>query len=308
MRIGDFTAAYLHLERSGELALRAARLRAVYRSCRLCPRGCAVDRTRGELGVCGTPARAVVAAAHPHFGEERPLVGSGGSGTIFFAGCNLLCAYCQNWQIAHRRDGDPAGDEELGRIMIGLQEAGCHNINLVTPTHVLPSIVGALRIAIRLGLRVPLVYNCGGYESLEILRLLDGIVDIYLPDFKYADGAVAARLSSGARDYPRRAAAAVVEMHRQVGTLVLDDAGIALRGLIIRHLVLPNGLAGTARFVRFVASRIGREACLNLMSQYRPEYLAHGIPEIARPPSAAEYRDALACAARAGVASRPPGD
>ena len=232
----DFESAYLRLERSGELARRAAELLAIYRKCRLCPRECRVDRTKGETGVCSSSNRAKVFSAHPHFGEERPLVGRGGSGTIFFSNCNLLCSFCQNWQINHRGDGRYVSDEMLGRLMIHLQAEGCHNINFVTPTHILPNIIAGLRYAIRRGLRVPLVYNCGGYEPVEVIKLLDGIVDIYLPDFKYADGVMAEKYSSGVRDYPERSAAAIEEMHRQVGELVADENGIALRGLIIRHL------------------------------------------------------------------------
>ena len=187
--------------------------------------------------------RARFAAGHPHFGEERPPVGRGGSGTIFFGHCNLLCVFCQNWEISHRGDGSEMNDEGLAALRIGLQKAGCHNISLATPTHVVPSIVGALRVAIVRGLRVPLVYNCGGYEAEEIVKLLDGIVDIYLPDFKFADSAVAEKYCGGARDYAERAAAAILEMHRQVGDLVVDEKGIALRGLMIRHLVLPGNIA-----------------------------------------------------------------
>jgi putative pyruvate formate lyase activating enzyme len=186
-----------------------------------------VDRTKGEKGFCSSTSRAKVFSAHPHFGEERPLVGRAGSGTIFFSNCNLLCIFCQNWQLNHRGDGSFVSDDAIGRIMTDLQDAGCHNINLVTPTHILPNIISGLRFAIARGLRVPLVYNCGGYEPAEIINLLDGIVDIYLPDFKYTDGTMAARHSSGASDYPERAAAAIEEMHRQVGELLVDEDSIA---------------------------------------------------------------------------------
>ena len=242
-----------------------------------------------------------VSSAHPHFGEERPLVGRHGSGTIFFSHCNLRCCFCQNWEIAHRGDGSYLSDDSLGRMMWDVQGIGCHNINFVTPTHVVPNIVQGLRAAIRLGLRVPLVYNCGGYEPVEILKLLDGIVDIYLPDFKYTDAAMSEKYSSGAKDYPEVAAAAHIEMHRQVGELVVDENGIALRGLMIRHLVLPNGLAGTDRFVEFVSHRLSPLTYVNIMAQYRPEHRAYRFPELSRPISLDELRQALRLAAEAGL-------
>lgn len=301
MRRKDFQPAYLRLERSGELARRASELYEIYKSCRLCPRRCGVNRMKGEKGVCSSSSRAKVYSAHAHFGEERPLVGRGGSGTIFFSNCNLLCCFCQNWQINHRGDGPFESDEGIGRLMIGLQSSGCHNINLVTPTHILPNILVGLRHAIQQGLRVPLVYNCGGYEPVEIIRLLDGIVDIYLPDFKYTGGAMAEKYSSGASDYPERAAEAIQEMHRQVGQLVVDENGIALRGLIIRHLVLPNNIAGTGRFVQFVANKLSPATYVNIMAQYRPEHTAKGIPELARRITSAEYSQAIRWAREAGL-------
>lgn len=297
----EFEPAYLRLERSGELARRASQLYSIYRRCELCPRQCGVDRTKGQTGFCSSTSRAKVYSAHPHFGEERPLVGRGGSGTIFFSNCNLLCVFCQNWEINHRGDGSFVSDDAIGRLMIDLQAAGCHNINLVTPTHILPNIVGGLRFAIARGLRLPLVYNCGGYEPVQIIQLLDGIVDIYLPDFKYADGAMAQKYSSGAGDYPERAAAAIAEMHRQVGELLVDENGIALRGLIIRHLVLPGNIAGTDKFVQFVATRLSRSTYVNIMAQYRPEYKARGIPELSRRITGAEYRQAMRWATEAGL-------
>lgn len=302
-----FEPAYLRLERTGELTRRSSELYSVYRSCHLCPRQCGVNRTRGEKGVCSSTNRAKVFSAHPHFGEERPLVGRGGSGTIFFSNCNLLCAFCQNWQINHRGDGSYVSDDTIGRLMFDLQETGCHNINLVTPTHILPNIIGGLRGAIRRGLRLPLVYNCGGYEPVDIIKLLDGVVDIYLPDFKYADGAMAEKYSSGARDYPERAAAAIGEMHRQVGDLLVDENGIALRGLIIRHLVLPDNIAGTDKFVKFVAAKLSRSTYVNIMAQYRPEHKARAIPELSRRITGAEYRQAIRWAKEAGLTRLDPG-
>jgi putative pyruvate formate lyase activating enzyme len=307
MRRKDFQPAYLRLEETGELARRAQELYSIYRSCRLCPRQCGVNRAKGEKGVCSSTSRAKVFSAHPHFGEERPLVGRGGSGTIFFSNCNLLCAFCQNWEINHRGDGSYASDDSIGRLMTDLQGTGCHNINFVTPTHILPNIIGGLRTAIRRGLRVPLVYNCGGYEPVEIIKLLDGIVDIYLPDYKYADGAMSEKYSTGARDYPERAAEAIEEMHRQVGELVTDENGIALRGLLIRHLVLPGNIAGTDKFVQFVASRLTRSTYVNIMDQYRPEHKAPGIPELSRRISSAEYQQAVRWAKEAGLTRLDPG-
>jgi putative pyruvate formate lyase activating enzyme len=301
MRRKDFQPAYLKLERTGELARRSRELRAIYRACRLCPRQCGVNRLKGEKGVCFSTSQAKVYSAHPHFGEERPLVGRGGSGTIFFSNCNLLCVFCQNWQINHRGDGSYVSDEAIGKFMTDLQGIGCHNINLVTPTHIVPNIVEGLRWAIPRGLRVPLVYNCGGYEPVEIIQLLDGIVDIYLPDFKYTDGAMSEKYSTGARDYPERAAAAIEEMHRQVGELVVDENGIALRGLMIRHLVLPNNIAGTDRFVRWVAEKLTPSTYVNIMAQYRPEHKAPDIPELARRITSAEYQQAIRWAKEAGL-------
>lgn len=306
VRRRDFEPAYLRLERSGELARRVEQLRSLYASCRLCPRRCGVNRLRGEKGLCSSTARAKVYSAHPHFGEEKPLVGRGGSGTIFFSNCNLLCVFCQNWEIAHRGDGSFVSDETLGRLMTDLQEAGCHNINLVTPSHIVPNIVSALRTAIRRGLRIPLVYNCSGYDGLEAIQLLDGIVDIYLPDFKYTDGAMAEKYSFGARDYPEVAAAAIKEMYRQVGDLVVDENGIALRGLIVRHLVMPNNVAGTDKFVRWVAEHLSPSTYVNLMPQYRPEHRARQYPEIARRITWEEWRQALAWARAAGLTRFEP--
>ncbi len=301
MRRAEFEPAYLKLERSGELANRVQALKEIYRACRLCPRACGVNRAAWERGVCRSTSRAKVYSAHPHFGEERPLVGRAGSGTIFFSNCNLLCCFCQNWEINHRGDGAYVSDERLGRLMVEIEERGCHNINLVTPTHIVPNIVSALRYAIALGLRAPLVYNCGGYESLEAVRLLDGIVDIYLPDFKYMDTAMSEKYSSGAVGYPDAAAAAIREMHRQVGDVVVDENGVALRGLMIRHLVLPGNIAGTDRLVRWVARELGPNTYVNIMGQYRPEHQARRYPPLDRRPTGAELRQAIQWAREAGL-------
>ena len=297
----DWEPAYLRLEREGKLAERAKELYSIYKSCRLCPRQCGVNRLKGETGICSSTSRVKVSSAHPHFGEERPLVGRGGSGTIFFSNCNLLCEFCQNWEISHRGDGSYIPDEQLGRLMVNMQEMGCHNINLVTPTHSVPNIVQALRTAVRMGLRVPLVYNCGCYDPAETVRLLDGIVDIYLPDFKYTDNANAVKYSSGADGYPEVAAASIAEMHRQVGNLVVDEKGVALRGVIIRHLVMPHNIAGTDRFVRWVAEKLGPSTYVNIMAQYRPEHRARNYPELNRRITSAEYAQALRWAREAGL-------
>lgn len=301
MRRKDFEPAYLRLERSGELTERARELWSIYRGCHLCPRQCGVNRLKGEKGVCSSTSRAKVYSTHPHYGEEKPLVGRRGSGTIFFSNCNLLCVFCQNWEINHRGDGSYVSDDTIGRLMFDLQDLGCHNINFVTPTHCVPNIIQGLRAAIRRGLRVPLVYNCGGYEPVKILKLLDGIIDIYLPDFKYQDGAMSEKYSTGASDYPEVAAAAIEEMHRQVGELVVDEDGIALRGLMIRHLVLPHNIAGTDKFVQFVAKKLTRSTYVNIMAQYRPEHQAHKYPELSRRLTRDEYQQAIQWAREAGL-------
>ena len=305
MRRKDWQPAYGKLGER-EVGRRAAALGEIYQACRLCPRQCGVNRTKGQTGVCGSTSIARVASWHAHYGEERPLVGRRGSGTIFFSHCNLLCGYCQNWQISHLGEGADATDARVAGMMLDLQEQGCHNINLVTPTHLVPNIINAVRIAMRRGLRLPLVYNCGGYEPVEVLRLLDGVVDIYLPDYKYMDGAAAAKYSSGAADYPEVCAAAITEMHRQVGRLTVDENGVALRGLIIRHLVLPENLAGTDRFVKWVAERLSPDTCVNIMAQYHPEYRAALYPEINRRITREEFARAVEWAREAGLINLGP--
>ncbi len=297
----SFEPAYLKLLSSGELAKRVHLAYDRLHSCDLCPRHCGANRRESANGAaCHTGELAVVASYSAHFGEEDPLRGSGGSGTIFFAWCNLGCVFCQNYDISQRGFGQPLSLEELACVMINLQERGCHNINLVSPTHVIPQFLGALLIASKASLRIPVVYNTGGYDALESLALLDGIVDIYMPDTKYADASVARRLS-GIPDYPRINQEAIREMHRQVGDLTLDDRGVAERGLLIRHLVLPNGLAGTAAIVQFLAREISPNTYLNLMDQYRPCYQAVNHPELGRRITEKEYRQAQEHAAEAGL-------
>ena len=296
-----FEPAYLEAEREGCLAGVESELWEILLSCRLCPRACGVNRIKGERGFCSSIARLKVASYGPHFGEERPLVGRGGSGTIFFSNCNLLCCFCQNWQINHRGDGDYISHDDLAGMMLSLQRRGCHNINLVTPTHVAPHIIKALRLAIRKGLTIPLVYNNGGYDSVEVIRKLDGIVDIYLPDFKYQDETLAVKYSSGASGYPEVAAAVIKEMHRQVGELQVGPDGVARRGLIIRHLVMPANIAGTDRFVRWVARELGPATRVNIMAQYHPEHKAFDYPEISRRITAQEWEQARRWAKAAGL-------
>jgi putative pyruvate formate lyase activating enzyme len=295
----DFVAAYLKLSRQ-ELRERIHLAEEILKSCTLCPRNCEVDRTSGELGFCRTGDKPFVSSWNPHFGEEAPLVGRHGSGTIFFSHCNLGCLFCQNWTISHLDEGSIISFEALSNIMLTLQSYGCHNINFVTPTHQVPMILRALEIAIDRGLKVPLVYNCGGYESIETLNILDGIIDIYMPDFKYADPEPAMRYSK-AKDYPSVARAAIKEMHRQVGDLVMDSRGIALRGLLVRHLVLPEGLAGTEKIVKFLAEEISADTYTNIMAQYYPCFQADEHPPLDRRITNEEYRRAVKAARDAGL-------
>lgn len=296
-----FEPTYLELFRSGELK---ERVREAYRrleACDICPRECGVNRRETTKGAaCRTGERAVVCSYHPHFGEEAPLVGRRGSGTIFFSWCNLLCQFCQNYEISQMGEGEEMEPEELAAMMLQLQEMGCHNINLVSPSHVVPQILAGLLMAAGAGLRVPLVYNTGGYDSPRTLRLLDGIVDIYMPDIKYSDEAIARKYSK-VRNYPTVNQAAVAEMHRQVGDLMLDERGIAQRGLLVRHLVLPEGLAGTGQIMRFLSERISKSTYINIMDQYRPCYKAHQMPPLGRPITRDEYAKAFLLAHQAGL-------
>jgi len=292
--------SYLKAHRQGIIQDRIAAALAVLERCRLCPRHCEVNRLQGEKGVCQTGRQAIVSSDNPHFGEEDPLVGRGGSGTIFLTHCNLLCVFCQNYEISHMGEGVPVQASDLADMMVALQGKGCHNINFVTPTHVVPQILEALPEAIERGLRVPLVYNCGGYEEVATLHLLDGIVDIYMPDFKFWDSQVAERYCT-AFDYPEKARLAVKEMHRQVGDLALDDMGIARWGLLIRHLVMPDGLAGTRDIMRFLATEVSKNTYVNVMSQYRPCGEAHRYRELQRMITVEEYREAVRMAHEEGI-------
>jgi len=292
--------SYLKLFKSSELSERAKKLYSFYENCCLCPRDCRVDRLKGQTGKCEATAKLKISSAVPHFGEEAPLVGKRGSGTIFFSHCGLRCVYCQNYTISIEGEGIEISDERLAESMLKLQKWGCHNINLVTPTHYVPSIVNALQTAIPMGLRIPLVYNTGGYERLEVLQLLEDIVDIYLPDCKYMDSQQAGRYSDEAYNYPYYVKIALKEMYRQVGDLEMSG-GVAVRGLILRHLILPRNIAGTDEFCKFVAENLSRTTYVNIMRQYRPEHKAREYPEIARRISRKEYQEALNWAKNHGL-------
>jgi len=262
--------------------------------------GSFANSTHPATGVCRTGDKAVVSSFGPHFGEEPPLVGTRGSGTIFFSNCNLRCIFCQNYDIAHLAEGQAVTDEQLGRLMLRVQKMGCHNVNLVSPTHVVPNMLAALRFAARQGLNIPLVYNTGGYDSLETICLLDGVVDIYMPDMKYGEPEPAGEFSM-AQDYPEVNFAAVKEMHRQAGDLVMDEDGVAVRGLLVRHLVLPEGAAGTEKVMRCIAETISLNTYVNIMVQYRPYYKAVGHSVLGRRVTGREFRTALRIAAKAGL-------
>ncbi len=283
-----------------ELQERVSLAYARLEHCDLCARKCAVNRLAGELGVCKTGLQARVSSYGPHHGEEDPLRGWKGSGTIFFSRCNLRCQFCQNYDISQADAGMQVTGQQLATMMLELQAIGCHNVNLVSPSHVVPQILAALPLAVQEGLCLPLVYNTGGYDSLETLQLLDGIVDIYMPDMKYANGGYAKKYSR-VQDYPQVNRAAVQEMHRQVGDLQLDKNGLATRGLLVRHLVLPNHLAGTRQIVRFLAGEISKNTYLNLMAQYRPAYNASRYPELNRRITQREYDEAVQMAQEVGL-------
>ncbi|MCK9298006.1 4Fe-4S cluster-binding domain-containing protein [Methanoculleus sp. YWC-01] len=291
---------YVRLSGSGELEERARRAHEVLRDCVVCPQECRVNRIEDELGFCRTGLLPRVSSYSPHFGEETPLVGKNGSGTIFFAGCNMRCEFCQNYEISQCGAGYAVSNEDLAAIMLHLQERRCHNINLVSPSHVVPQILGAVALAAPRGLNVPLVYNSGGYDSVETLRLLDGVIDIYMPDAKYGRDDVALELSH-APGYTARMQAALKEMHRQVGDLVIRD-GLAVRGMIIRHLVLPGNLASSEIVLKFIAEELSRDSYVNIMAQYHPAWkAAEGgrgpvLAALQRPITSREYQYAIRCA------------
>jgi putative pyruvate formate lyase activating enzyme len=292
--------SYLTLFRSGELERRADLLEDFLTECRLCPRRCGARRTEGQVGTCRAGLLPMVSSAFPHFGEEPELVGRHGSGTIFMTHCNLRCVFCQNDDISHGGAGQEVSSEELAGYMVALGERGCHNINFVTPTQWVPQIVRALLVAVPMGLSVPLVYNTGGYDSVEVIGLLSGIFDIYMPDYKFSDEAPAKKYLN-ASDYPEVIKAVLSEMHRQVGNLATDRRGVAYRGLLIRHLVMPEGLGGTEAAMRFIARELSPDSYVNIMDQYRPECRAYQYPELSRPIGWAEYAEAARLAREAGL-------
>ncbi len=293
---------YLELHASGKLQKRARTALASLAFCGLCPRSCGVNRLEGELGQCQTGRFARVASYNLHFGEEGPLVGAGGSGTIFFAGCNLNCVFCQNHDISHKpADSTEVHPEQLAWMMIELQKQGAHNINLVTPSHVVPQILEALPLAIEQGLKLPIVFNTSAYDNVPTLKLLDGVVDIYMPDVKFWDSTPGDTYCQGAADYPECAREAVREMHRQVGDLKLESHGMAVRGLLVRHLLMPSGLGGTAKWLQFLAKEISANTYVNIMDQFRPCGDAGKFPELNRPLAPDAYEAALEMARQAGL-------
>jgi putative pyruvate formate lyase activating enzyme len=295
-----FIPSYLKLFDRGELADRSQKALEHLSSCDVCPWECKVNRQEGKMGVCKIGEFAKVSSYGAHMGEEQPLKGWRGSGTIFFTRCNLRCQYCQNHDISQTDSGQEVSSRRLAEIMLELQALGCHNINLVTPSHVVPQILEAVLVAAQAGLHIPLVYNTGGYDSLEMLRLLENVVDIYMPDMKYANPQIALRYSK-IHDYPQVNRVVVREMHHQVGDLQLDEHGIAQRGLLVRHLVLPNDLAGSQSILHFLAEEISTYIYLNLMDQYRPAYQAGLYPQLNRPIIPSEYQRAVSLASHFGL-------
>jgi putative pyruvate formate lyase activating enzyme len=297
----DLKPGYLELHKNGELNKRGQKLWELMESCELCPRMCGVNKLKGERGFCQANSQLEISSFHPHFGEEKPLVGKGGSGTVFLTNCGLRCVFCINWEISQGGEGTARSIEEFSNIMLALQKQGCSNINFVTPTHYSPHIVLALDKAASKGLKLPIVYNTCGWERVEILRILDGIIDIYLPDFKYSDRQKAAKYSSGADTYVNITQSALLEMHRQVGVAKPENDGLMHRGLMIRHLVMPNNVSGTEEVIDWIAKNLPKDTYVNLMSQYRPMYKAFEYPEISRKITRREYTEAINWANKAGL-------
>ena len=293
--------SYLKLHRSGELHARGEALWRIMENCELCPRMCGVNKLKGEKGFCGASSQLIISSFRQHFGEEKPLVGSYGSGTIFMTHCSLRCVFCCNWEISQGGKGQKRTLEDLADMMLVLQDRGCPNINFVTPTHYSPHIVLAADMAAGKGLRIPLVYNTCGWERVEILEQLDGIVDIYLPDFKYADSQMAGRYSSGAESYPELTKKALLEMHRQVGVAIPGNDGLMHRGLMIRHLVMPNRVSGSKEVISWIAANLPKHTYVNIMSQYRPLYKARKYPELNRRINRDEYAEVVQWAKQEGL-------
>lgn len=304
----SFSPSYIKAYENGDLLCKSEKAHKLLGNCNLCPRRCNVDRTKNEPGVCKTGVLAKVASYNAHFGEEAPLVGQNGSGTIFFSNCNLLCSFCQNYDISHEGWGREVTTAQLAEIMIQLQNSGCHNINFVTPSHIVPQLLSALIIAIEKGLKIPLVYNTSGYDRVHTLKLLEGVVDIYMPDFKFWDPDVA-RQTCNAGDYPEVARKALLEMHRQVGNLYIDADGLARRGVLVRHLVMPQNMAGTRDVMQFIARKISPDTYVNIMSQYRPCGRAADIDALDATIGVQEFKKAVEIAKDMGLTrldGRPP--
>jgi len=293
----EFEPCYVKTHERGELDDKVEALYNILESCELCPRKCNVNRIKGEKGFCKAD-KFMVSSYFPHFGEEEPLVGIHGSGTIFLTHCNLRCVYCQNYEISHLGIGEVVSEEEVAGMMLKLQALGCHNINFVTPTHYAPYLVKAVSIAVEKGLRLPIVWNCGGYENVEVIKLLEGVVDIYMPDIKYSSSE-AAKKYSFAPDYFERCKESVIEMHRQVGDLKIQN-GIAYRGLLIRHLVLPNDLAGSEEVLKFI-SNLSKNSYVNIMAQYRPEGEAYKYKKLNRRITREEFIKVINLAKKFGL-------
>lgn len=296
----SFSPRYLTARKNGRLSKSIKNARKLLKSCLLCPRKCRTNRTSDDTGICETGNHPVISSFMPHFGEEPPLSGTHGSGTIFFSHCNLRCCFCQNYDISLHGKGQTAVEGQLASVMLRLQRQGCHNINLVTPTHVVPQFLAELEIAIGHGLNLPIVYNSSGYERIQTLKLLDGIIDIYMPDFKFWDSRIA-ELACNAPDYPAVARTAIKEMHRQVGDLKMDKNGLAQSGLLVRHLVLPDDMAGTEQIMKFLHTHVSPDTHVNVMSQYHPAADAVTIKGFDRTVTVAEYRRARAMAERYGL-------
>lgn len=296
----SYTPVYTSAFKIGQFKTLKKELRKRLLNCKLCPRNCGINRMNDEKGVCNTGKFAMVSSASPHFGEEPPLVGQNGSGTVFFTNCNLLCSFCQNHDISHNADGVEIRDDDLADLMIRLQEMGCHNINLVTPSHVVPQIITALEKAIRRGLSIPLVYNTSCYDNIETLKFLDGIIDIYMPDLKFFSAEIA-RKTCNAVNYPDVARKAVIEMHRQVGNLIFNKRGIAQKGLLIRHLVMPGQLNDTREIIKFIVNEISPLTHVNIMPQYRPFGNLDHFPEFNRRLTNDEYEEAMNIAKDEGL-------
>lgn len=295
-----YRPSYLALYESGELEHRITRIIKILEACTLCPRQCSVNRLQGEIGYCQAGTTLVVSSYFPHFGEERPLVGRSGSGTIFLTHCNLRCNFCQNYDISHLGAGENISTKQLAKMMLYLQHQGCHNINFVTPTHFILQIISALPYAIELGLELPIVYNCGGYESLEVIELLEGVIDVYMPDTKFSNSEYA-QLYVNAPDYFEVLKPVLKEMYRQVGILKIDKDGLAYQGLLIRHLVMPNDIAGSEDILKFIAEELSTESYVNIMSQYRPCFQAVNEPLINRRITSKEYYQAIESAKKFGL-------